>query len=200
MAVLHDLGTFGATCPIAEKDAIEEIEEKASQTDWSKHFNKEKMEKAVKDYQPENLVRLPRAGETRSFKVDMTYTLDFDITDHHGQILYPKGFRFNPLDYMDFPQTLVVIDTTDEDQVAWLKSSEHVYTATILITDGAFWDLSNSLGRALFYADKQIVERFGLKAVPSIIKQSGRYMEVKEIAIKKKDGLDSNSAYMPMFD
>lgn len=202
-AVLHDLGALGATYPIAEKDAIEEIEEKASKTDWSKHFNKKKMEKAVKGYRPENLVKLPRAGETRSFNVDMTYTLDFDITDNHGQILYPKGFMFNPLDYIDFPRTLIVIDATDEDQVAWLKSSDHVYTATILITDGAFWDLSNSLGRALFYADKQIVERFGLKAVPSIIRQSGRYMEVKEIAMEKKDEtdqLDSNSAYMPMFD
>ena len=202
-AVLHDLGSFGATYSIAEKDAIEEIEEKAGNTDWSKHFNKEKMEKAVKGYRPENLVRLPRAGENRSFNVDMTYTLDFDITDNHGQILYPKGFTFNPLDYIDFPRTLIVIDATDEDQVAWLKSSEHVYTATILITDGAFWDLSNSLGRALFYADKQIVERLKIKAVPSIIKQSGRYMEVKEIAIEKKDEtdqLDSNSAYMPMFD
>lgn len=202
-AVLHDLGSFGATYSIAEKDTIEEIKEKASKTDWSKHFNKEKMEKAVKDYRPENLVRLPRAGETRSFNVDMTYTLDFDITDNHGQILYPKGFTFNPLDYIDFPRTLVVIDATDEDQVAWLKSSEHAYTATILITDGAFWDLSNSLGRALFYADKQIVERLKIEAVPSIIKQSGRYMEVKEIAIEKKDEtdqLDSNSAHMPMFD
>ena len=61
--------------------------------------------------------------------------------------------------------------------------------------------MGSSLGRALFYADKQIVERLKIKAVPSIIKQAGRYMEVKEIAIEKKDEteLDSNSAYMPMF-
>jgi conjugal transfer pilus assembly protein TraW len=188
-AAVHDLGTFGMTYPIAEKDAIEEIKEKADKTDWSKHFNKEKIEKAVKEYRPENIARLPRAAEDRTFQVDMSYTLDFDIPDGKGGILYPKGYTFNPLDYVQWPNVMVVIDGSDKDQVRWLTSSQYLtdYRTMLLISDGGFWDLSHSLKRPVFYATQQIAERFQLKAVPSVIRQSGRYMEIKEIEINSKD-------------
>ena len=197
-AALQDLGTFGATYPILEKDGIEEIKQKAAETDWSKYFNRERIEKAVKGYRPENIVRLPRATEDRTFRVDMTYTLNFDIHDGKGGILYPKGYTFNPLDYIHYHNVLVVIDASDEEQLAWLKSCEYMddYRTRFLITDGGFWDLSNSLERAVFYANEQIVRRLKLKAVPSVVRQSGRFMEVKEIAIEShgetdKDHVDS---------
>ncbi len=40
-----DLGIAGATYPIAEKDALAEIEERAKQVDWEKVIKKDKMEK-----------------------------------------------------------------------------------------------------------------------------------------------------------
>ena len=188
-AAVHDLGTFGTTYPVAEKDAIEEIQEKADKTDWGKHFNKEKVEAAVKGYRPENIVRLPRAEEDRTFKVDMSYTLGFDIPDGKGGILYPKGYTFNPLDYVQWPNVLVVIDGSDKDQVGWFASSPYLtdYRTMLLISDGGFWDLSHRLKQPVFYATRQIAERFQLKAVPSVIQQSGNYMEIKEIAIHGKD-------------
>lgn len=191
-AALHDLGTFGATYPVMEKDAIEEIKENASKTDWSKHFNKKKIQEAVKGYRPDHIARLPRATHDRTFKVDMSYTLDFDIPDGKGGILYPKGYTFNPLDYVEFPNVLVVIDASDKEQVTWLTSSRYVkdYRTTLLITDGGFWDLSHNLKRPVFYAARQIVERLQLKAVPSVIRQSGRYMEINEIAIRNQDNKD----------
>ncbi|MFH1674848.1 MAG: hypothetical protein ABIF87_15710 [Pseudomonadota bacterium] len=188
-AAVNDLGMFGMTYPVAEKDAIEEIKEKADKTDWSKHFNKEKIEETVKGYRPDNIARLPRAAEDRTFQVDMSYTLDFDIPDGKGGILYPKGYTFNPLDYVQWPNVMVVIDGSDEDQVRWFTSSQYLtdYRTTLLISDGGFWDLSHSLKRPVFYATRQIAERFQLKAVPSVIRQSGRYMEIKEIEINSKD-------------
>jgi len=188
-AALRSLGTFGATYPVVEQDAIEEIKEKAAQTDWSKHFNPRKMEGAVKGYRPDAIPGLPRAAQDRTFKVDMTYALDFDIPDGKGGILYPKGYTFNPLDYVRLPTVLVVIDASDEEQVAWLRSSQYVqdYTAMLLITDGRFWDLSQDLKRPVFYAARQIVERLQLQVVPSVVRQSGNYMEIREIAIKSQD-------------
>ncbi|MFH1673351.1 MAG: hypothetical protein ABIF87_08000 [Pseudomonadota bacterium] len=188
-AAVHDLGTFGTTYPISEKDAIEEIKDKADKTDWGKYFNKDKMEETVKGYRPDNIARLPRAAKNRTFNVDMSYTLDFDIPDGKGGILYPKGYTFNPLDYVQWPNVMVVIDGSDKDQVRWFTSSQHLtdYRTTLLISGGGFWDLSHSLKRPLFYATRQIAERFQLKAVPSVIRQSGRYMEIKEIEINSKD-------------
>ena len=185
---MHDLGTFGTTYPVAEKDAVLEIKERAAQTDWTKHFNKDKIEKAVRRYRPD-IFRLPRATQDRTFRVDMSYAVDFDIPDGKGGILYPKGYRFNPLEYVQWPGILVVIDGSDKEQVSWLRSSQYVkdYRTMLLVTDGGFWDLSHNLKRPVFYATRQIVNRFQLKAVPSVIQQSSNYMEVKEIAVHSQN-------------
>ena len=188
IASTHMLGTFGTTYSIVERDALEEIKEHASKIDWRKHFNKEKTEAAVKNYQPEKVTALPRATENRTFSVDMTYTLDFDIPDGKGGILYPKGYTFNPLDYVQLPNILVVIDASDQKQIEWFESSPYIndYKTMCLIAGGKFWALSQKLQKPVFYANKQIVERFKLKAVPSVVQQKGQYMEVKEFDIENQ--------------
>jgi conjugal transfer pilus assembly protein TraW len=202
IAAIRTLGTFGNTYPIAEKDAIEEMKKKAAQTDWSKHLDKEKQAKAIKNFRPQGLRSLPRVTDPETFQVDMTYSLEFDITDQRGVIIYPKGFTFNPLDYMDYPRTLVFIDGSDKDQVQWLKSSEYVGTAMIMVTDGVFWDVRKELNRHVYYATNQIIDRLGVKAVPSIAYQSGRYMEIKEVDVEAKietNNPDSDTDNIPLF-
>ena len=202
IAAIRTLGTFGNTYPIAEKDAIEEMKKKAAQTDWSKHLDKEKQAKAIKNFRPQGLRSLPRVTDPETFQVDMTYSLEFDITDQRGVIIYPKGFTFNPLDYMDYPRTLVFIDGSDKDQVQWLKSSEYVGTAMIMVTDGVFWDVRKELNRHVYYATNQIIDRLGVKAVPSIAYQSGRYMEIKEVDVEAKietNNPDSDTDRAPLF-
>jgi hypothetical protein len=39
----------------------------------------------------------------------------------------------------------------------------------------------------VYYAKREIVERFKLRAVPSVVVQKDRKMEVKEIAIKRNE-------------
>lgn len=69
-----NLGTFGRPYPIEEKDAGKEIEERAQNVDWAKLFSENKT-KSLKNYRPENILKLPRAVTNRTFQVDMTYTL-----------------------------------------------------------------------------------------------------------------------------
>jgi conjugal transfer pilus assembly protein TraW len=175
------IGTAGRVYAIAEPDALTEIEERARAVDWRSVLSRERPE----DFRPANLIRLPRARHDRSFLVDMTYTLNFDIPDEKGGVLYPRGYRFNPLDYVPFNQTLVVLDGDDPEQVAWLKSSPLIDRpeALILLSGGAFSKVGERLERAVFYADRRIVERFNLAAVPSVIARRGRLMAVKEIEI-----------------
>jgi len=186
-AAIHNLGTFGQTYPIAERDALEEIKERAAHIDWGRIFSRENMEKAVKAYRPDTPF-LPRAQKQRVRLVDMTYTLDIDIPDGKGGILYPKGYTFNPLDYVDFPRTLVVINGDDVSQVAWFSRSDYSKNvkAMLLLTGGSYYDLGKKLDRPVFYATPDIVNRLQLEAVPSIVRQKGRYMEVKEVAVPDK--------------
>ena len=184
---IHNLGTLGQTYPIAERDALEELQERVSQVNWSKVFNREKIEKAIRDYRPD-LEPLPRARKERIRLVDMTYTLPFDIPDGKGGILYPRGYTFNPLDYVHFDRTVVVIDGDDPEQVTWFSQSKYAsqIKTMLLLTGGSYFELQKKLERPVFYATTDIIHRFQLEAVPSVVRQHGRYMEVREIDVERK--------------
>ena len=175
-----DLGTFGRTYPIAEKDALTEIEERARQVNWEKVLDKRKLE----NFQgPPDKATLPRAQRGQVRQVDMTYTAEIDVPDGKGGILYPKGYTFNPLDFITYPKTIIVINGNDKDQVSWFKDSEYSQQmdVTLMITEGAFGVITKKVNRTIFYATTKIINRFQLAAVPSIIKQKGQYLEVTEV-------------------
>ena len=187
-AALHDLGSFGHTYSIAEPDALTQIKEAARGVDWSKVFSRKAQQDRIKNFKPANLVDLPRAERDRTYLVDLTYALPFDIPDGKGGVLYLKGYTINPLDYITYPRTLVVIDGSDPKQVRWFTHSEYANSlnVTLLITDGSYYDLARKLNRPVFYLMEDLAERLKIERVPSIIRQKGRYMEVRQIAIESK--------------
>lgn len=187
-AVCADLGDVGATYPIAERDALVEIEERAKAVDWEKAFDRKRMEEKIRNYRPERVETLPSARKDRVFQVNMNWTLDFDIPDGRGGILYPRGFSFNPLDYVFLPNVLVVIDGDDKKQVEWFKASSHAkdHRVMLLLCGGSYTRVMEKLKRPAFYADGRIVKRFQLKAVPAVIVQKGAVMEVREYALDDK--------------
>jgi len=178
-----DLGTFGNTYPIKERDALEEVKAAAAKVNWKKEVAKIKPQ----NYRPTYEVQLPRAEANRKFLVDMTYTLEADIPDGKGGIVYPKGYSFNPLDYVPFTRTVVVINGDDSEQVSWLKRSPYVkqYDALLFLTEGRAVALSNQLKRPVSYMDNKAAERFRLQAVPSVIRQEGRMMQVEEVLVPR---------------
>ena len=182
-AFAHDLGVVGKVYPIKERDALEEIEERAAKLDWAKESAKVKPER----YRPQNSRSLPRATKDRSFLVDVTYTLSNDIPDGNGGILYPEGFTLNPLDYVPW-SPMVVLNGEDKAQVEWFKASEYAkrIDVTLAITEGPFVDLREKLGRKVFYSDQRIVDRFNLVAVPAVISQSGKMILVEEYDVRPK--------------
>ena len=180
------IGTFGRVYPIAEKSALKEIEERVKEVDTADIIKPEEIRERLKNYRPPNVSRLDRAIEDRTFLVDMTYTLPFDIPDGRGGILYPKGFTFNPLEYVPFSRTLVVIDGTEEKEIEWFLSSEYSKRRDVmlLITDGSWYDLSQKLGVPVYYLTEPIRSRLGLEKTPSIVyKRDSRYMEVREVGV-----------------
>lgn len=180
-----DLGTFGATYMISEPDSLAELREKAAKVDWKKVFDREKLTRKVRNFRPKELKRLPAARRDRAFLSDLSYTLDVDIPDGKGGVLYPKGYTFNPLDYLCFRRTIVVIDGNNRRQVEWFRKSNWFkdVNAMLLLTDGGYFELGKRLRRPVFYANSLIVDRLGLKAVPSVVRQNGRFMEVREYVV-----------------
>jgi len=181
-----DLGTYGAVYPIAEPDALMELKAKAAKVVWSKMFSRDRMAGKIRGYKPRDLVKLPTASHDRAFLVDMTYTLDRDIPDGKGGILYQKGYTFNPLDYVRFSRVLVIIDGNDRRQVAWFQRSpwHRDMNTMLLLTDGSWFKVGENLKRPVFYADKLLVTRLKLRAVPSVAVRKERFMEVREYAVR----------------
>ena len=183
------LGTAGRTFPIVEPDALTEIKEAAARVNWEKVWDKKKMTALIKKYRPKDLQRLPAATENKKFLVDLTYTLNRNIPDGQGGILYPKGYSFNPLDYVNLSSILVVIDGSDRRQVEWFKASPYAddFRCRLLLSDGDFYNLIMDLGRPAFYLSAEIADRLKLAAVPSVVVQQGNKMLVQEILVPDKE-------------
>ena len=181
------LGVLGKTYAITETDALQEIESKAASIDWQKAIQSNKNLEKLKSFKPKDIPKLPRAIHDRTFLVDMTYTLEFDIPNGKGGILYPAGYSFNPLDYLDYPRTLVVFDAADPEQIEWLEVSAFArdINTRLLITDGTYLETRTRLSRHVYFAMPTIIKRFQLQAVPSVIRQKGNKMEVTEIDVAK---------------
>lgn len=184
-AAVLDLGTFGRIYPIAEKNAIEELKDRAAAVDWSQVFNPEKMGNAIKKYKPD-ILQLPPVRESEKRRVDISYRLDIDIPDGKGGILYPAGFIFNPLEYTRYTKTIVVINGDDPVQVDWFLASDQArsFNTMLLLSDGSYYELAKKFERPVYYATSQIVKRLQLRAVPSVVRQSGKYLEIEEIALQ----------------
>src|SRR5208283_305946 len=87
-AVAKTLGTFGTTYVIAERDGLDEIMERVKKTDWSKYLNKQQYKKSMMDQVSRFEYPLPKAKTGSVRLVDMTYTLDFNIYDANGKVIY----------------------------------------------------------------------------------------------------------------
>lgn len=179
------LGTVGTVYPIAEPDALAEIREAAARVDWEKAIDRQNQLATIKNFRPGNLHPLPSAEADNSFLVDMTYTLESNIPDGKGGVLYPRGFSFNPLDYVNLTSILVVIDAEDMSQVDWFKASPYAgdYRTRLLLSGGDYYDLSQDLGRPVFYLMDNVARRLQLAAVPSVIRQRDRMLEVREVQV-----------------
>lgn len=188
ICVAETIGINGATYPIAEPDAYEELMTKVKSINWNK---------IVKDYKTdvEKVKKvsfsLGRAKEDRAFYIDPTYTLQFDIMDENGKIIYPKGYSFNPLDYISFPYYLVFFDGTSITEVAWLKKQEWLnnWNVVFILTKGDVVRAEKQLGRTVFIATPQMIEKFRISKTPSIMSAQNKQIVISEVGIyaeKKK--------------
>ncbi|WP_319549527.1 hypothetical protein [Desulfogranum marinum] len=178
---ITNLGVVGTTYPIAESDILAELR---GQVAKNNHARKQWCEQ-IKTYQPADLHNLPLATTDRTFQVDMTYSLNRDLTDADGKLIYPKGYTFNPLDYINFPGCILVIDGADPEQVAWFKQTPYAenHQVKLLITEGMAPELIQTLQRPVFYLTEDIAKRLQLQAVPSLIFQREKMMHVQEIKL-----------------
>lgn len=196
-ALAADLGTVGKVYKIAEQDMMAEIEERASKVDW-KAVLKRETENIKKKAGDANL-KLPMAVKKRSFYLDMTYSLDHDINtyDQQGKItgvLYPKGFKYNPLDYIKVKETYVILNGNRNAEVDWFKK-KYALTPLVypLITEGNALQVAEKIGRPVYVLQDNMKKIFKLEHTVSIVYPEGRRMRVDEIAVNDEKNTSDNT-------
>lgn len=166
--------TIGRTWPIAEPDALSEIEARAAQqpADMAGSFGPRSGWSAMR------AASLGLASQARTRFVVPFYTLEFDIKLPDGTMLYPKGFTFNPLSYVSLPQRLVIVHPRD---LGW--ALRQVRPADfILLTAGDALALGEQVGRPLFILEERVKDRLGLTVAPVIVTQAGQRLVLQEYA------------------
>ena len=182
------LETVGQTYPIVEPDVTQELKNQAKELAASARTITENYQ----DYQPTDLHQLPPAKRNSSYLVDMHYTLKHDYLDGNGKIIYPKGYRFNPLNHLIIRSGYVVINGADPTQIKWFQNSPYAdnLQAKLLISNGSAQQLVDTLQRPVYYLTKDIAKRLQLRFVPSVIIPQNKQMLVTEIAIEAPPGGD----------
>ena len=145
----------------------------------------EQLRSAQAHYQPANLQALPRATKDTTTRVDLTHTLEQDLVDTQGTILYPAGFTFNPMRYVSLSGALVVIDGSDPEQVAWFKGSPYGANrrALLLLSGGLAATLRDELGRPVAYLTEDIAQRLQVRAVPSVVVERDNQLVIREVSL-----------------
>lgn len=180
------VGQKGATYSIAEQDAYEELMARIKSINWDKVFAKYK---AKAEESTKVNFNLGKAREDRVFNIDPTYTLQFDIIDENGNIIYPKGFRFNPLDYISFNYQLVFFDGNSVKEIDWVKKQDwfNNWNVIFVITKGDVVRAERILGKSVFMATPQMIEKFKVSKTPSILNAEGKKLVIKEVGIYGKE-------------
>ena len=173
------LEPVGPTSAVVETDLGEELRQRAVSVDV------EQLRHTQARYQPANLHALPRAEKDTTTMVDLTHTLEQDVQDANGQVLYPAGFTFNPLRYVSLSGALVVIDGSDPEQVAWFKGSPYGANrrALLLLSGGLAAALRDELQRPVAYLTEDLAQRLQLRAVPSVVMEQDQHLTVREVLI-----------------
>ena len=176
------LEPVGPTSAVIETDLAEALRQRAVSVDV------ERLRSAQARYQPANLQALPRATKDATTMVDLTHTLEQDVQDANGQVLYPAGFTFNPLRYVSLSGALVVIDGSDPEQVAWFKGSPYGANrrALLLLSGGLAAPLRDELRRPVAYLTEDIARRLQLRAVPSIVVERDNQLEIREVSLGRQ--------------
>lgn len=194
-AQAKDYGAHGAVFPVTETSFLEVIFDRLA--DMESNGDLATMQRDMQDTARQRIKRpLPVNGigvvETyRMFEVDLSITLERDLSDHNGVVFARAGTVVNPLDHSRFRKRLVFINGDDPEQVRFAVDLANTEPTKIILINGAPLDLTEAHGH-LFYFDQggTITSRLHVSAVPSVVSRGHPNMIVEEIPLSTQEALE----------
>jgi conjugal transfer pilus assembly protein TraW len=189
-AVAVDLGTIGPTYPIAEPDLLKLIGQRLLDKQRSGELQQliaQAQSRGVAAVrQPQAVEGLQRTRAARSFLFDPGFTLDRNIVDSQGHLLFAAGTRSNPLAIVSLSRPLLFFDGRDADQVRQAREliASHSGRIKPILTGGSYLDLMKSWQIPVYF-DQQglLTRRLGIRQVPALVSQDGLRLRIDEVLV-----------------
>ncbi len=187
-AMSADLGVVGPTYEIAEPDLIEAIQTRLKQMAKSGELTRKQNEyrdKVVGSIeQPKAVAGVKTTQIPRTYFLDPSWTVDRDIRNAEGVLLFARGLKINPLDYVSFRRKLMFFDGRDRRQVAFAERALKgaAGNGKPILVGGEPLKLMRAWKRTVFYDQGgALVRRLGIQQVPAIVSQDGKRLRIDEV-------------------
>lgn len=189
----QDLGVIGPTYDISEKDLVQVIKDRLRRMQANGQLaqveNDYKQHVIYKFQHPKPVSGIRAAETARTFYVDPTYTLDRNVTDGKGRLLYPAGTRVNPFDYERMSKTLLFFDESNPKQVAFAKrfiAESKIAVKPILVAGDPFKLMREWQKPVYFDQMGYLTKRFSITRSPAVVTQEGKRFRIDEIKLNNE--------------
>jgi conjugal transfer pilus assembly protein TraW len=190
-ACAEDLGVIGPTYPIAEQNLLDVIMARLREKERLGELRKAEQlarERATQSLlTPKPVAGLRRAETARTTYFDTTFTLDRNIVDENGAMLFPAGLRKNPLDVVSMSKHLLFFDARDTRQVARARELLDRYQGRVkpILVGGSTLNLMQAWKTRVYYDQEGLlVRKLGITAVPAIVSQEGARLRIDELVVQ----------------
>ena len=185
-----DLGTLGPTYEIAEQHLLAFIEQRLREKERSGELLR--LAEAARTRgidtvrQPPPVEGLRTTERPRTYYLDPSFTLDRNITDPQGRLLFAAGMRKNPLEVVSLSRHLLFFDARDPRQVKHARELSGRYAGRIkpILTGGSYLDLMKAWRVPVYYDQAgTLTRRFGIRQVPALVSQDGLRLRIDELGL-----------------
>ena len=188
-----DLGQHGAVFEIREPDFLQTIYDRLAQKEANgeiEAFRRAQIEGA-KTYvhRPTPAVQLTPAEAYLRYEVDLSMTVNRDLSDHRGVVFARAGTVINPLETSTFARKIILFDGDRPEQVAFALAQGNELDVLLVLTSGAPLELMRAHGRRFYFDQDGVLSRkFAVQHLPARISRAGLLMQVEEIPLKAEQG------------
>ncbi|SMC28319.1 conjugal transfer pilus assembly protein TraW [Desulfacinum hydrothermale DSM 13146] len=173
----------GPLYPVSEPDILALIEERIKTFDWETMVQKARSR--AEDKLRGEFVRLPKAHAASVHYYDPSIRVTEDVVAPDGTLLAAKGTVINPFDYVALSNSYIVFDPHDSDQVEVVRQRiTDTPTITLLATQDLYKANELFPRMRVYPCMPLIATRLGIKAVPAIVRQQGRRLEVTYVPVR----------------
>lgn len=188
MACADDLGVIGKTYEIAERDLIEVMQSRLKRMEQAgelARFQEEYRNRTINGIEhPQPIPGIQATATASTHYYDPSIATDRDIADATGSILYPRGTRVNPLDYIGWNKYLLFVDGRDARQLAFSKKvvAASDRPVKLVLVAGEPLALMRKWKSAVYFDQGgKLTRRFNITQVPAIVRQDGKRLRIDEL-------------------